>query len=64
MKDLYEVMHCGSITHNYEWEEHFTDRPTKFYRVCIFLYEGQYTLVEMLDGVIVDVAELGKEEVE
>ena len=64
MKDLYEVMHYGTITHDYQWEEHFTDRPTKFCRVRIFFYEGQYTLVEQLDGVIVDVAELGKEEVE
>lgn len=64
MKDLYEVFHYGTIIHDYQWEEHFTDRPTKFYRVYIFLYKGQYTLVEMLDGMIVDVAELGKEEVE
>ena len=64
MKDLYEVFHYGIIIHDYQWEEHFTDRPTKFRHVRIFFYEGQYTLVEMLDGVIVDVAELGKEEVE
>ena len=64
MKDLYEVMHYGTIIHNYEWEERFTDRPTKFRRVCIFLYEGQYILVEELDGMIVDTTKLGKEEVE
>ena len=64
MKDLYEVTHYGTITHNYEWEERFTDRPTKFRRVRIFLYEGQYILVEELDGMIVDTTKLGKEEVE
>lgn len=64
MKDLYEVMHYGTITHDYQWEEHFSDRPTKFRRVRIFLYGGQYVLVEELDGIIIDTAELGKEEVE
>ena len=64
MKDLYEVMHYGTITHDYQWEEHFTDRRTKFRRVRIFLYEGQYILVEELDVMIIDTAELGKEEVE
>ena len=64
MKDLYEVIHYGTITHNYEWEERFTDRPTKFRRVRIFLYEGQYILIEELDGMIIYTAELGKEEVE
>lgn len=64
MKDLYEVMHYGTITYDYQWEERFTDRPTKFRRVRIFLYEGQYVLVEELDGMIIDTAELGKEEVE
>ena len=64
MKDLYEVMHYGTIIHNYEWEERFTDRPTKFRRVRIFLYEGQYILIEELDGMIIYTAELGKEEVE
>lgn len=61
MKDLYEVMHYGTIIHNYEWEERFTDRPTKFRRVRIFLYEGQYILIEELDGMIIYTAELGKE---
>ena len=64
MKDLYEVTRYGTITHNYEWEERFTDRPTKFRRVRIFLYEGQYILIEELDGMIIYTAELGKEEVE
>ena len=64
MKDLYEVFHYGIITHDYQWEEHFTDRPTKFRRVRIFLYEGQYILIEELDGMIIYTAELGKEEVE
>ena len=64
MKDLYEVMHYGTITHDYQWEEHFTDRPIKFHRVRIFLYEGQYILVEELNGMIIDTAELDKEEVE
>lgn len=61
MKDLYEVTHYGTIIHNYEWEERFTDRPTKFRRVRIFLYEGQYILIEELDGMIIYTAELGKE---
>ena len=33
-------------------------------RVRIFFYEGQYILVEELDGMIVDTTGLGKEEVE
>ena len=53
MKDLYEVMHYGTITHDYQWEEHFTDMPTKFCRVRIYCYGGQYYLVEELDGTIV-----------
>lgn len=64
MKDLYEVFHYGTIIHDYQWEEHFTDRSTKFRRVRIFFYEGQYILVEELDGMIVDTTGLGKEEVE
>ena len=62
MKDLYEVMHYGTITHDYQWEERFTDMPTKFCRVRIYCYDGQYYLVEELDGIIVSVDELGKEE--
>lgn len=64
MKDIYEVMHYGTITDDYQWEEHFTDRPTKFRHVRIFLYEGQYILVEELDDMIIYIAELGKEEAE
>ena len=64
MKDLYEVMNYGMVIHDYKWEELFTDRPIKFRRVRIFLYEGQYVLVEELDGMIIDATKLGKEEVE
>lgn len=61
-KDVYAIMHYGDLIRNYEWEEHFTNCPTRFRRVRIYNYEGSAYLIEELNGYIIHFDELNGED--
>lgn len=64
MKDVYEITHYGTVASDYQWEEHFTDSPTRYHRVRIFYYGSEAYLVEELDGMIICFDKIDPKEIE
>lgn len=61
MKDIYTITHYGTKTHDYEWEEHFPDSRTNYYRVRIYIFDGVAYLTEHKNGMLLHFDKLDKE---